>query len=279
MLWAPQKGILRCEHNVTGPPSAQVLPGTVITSGAAAATKGAWGELFAATLFDAYFMVIHFAGISSPGVSTRACVDIGIGAATEEVLIADLLGGGAGSTGASANVSGPKLWAFPIYIPAGSRITARYASERLSFSTRIAMWLYGGHGYPPFRVGTKVTTYGIGTVPGGTAITPGVSAEGAWTQIAAASSDDHFAFAPSFQTSGTTVGNKSLTTDIGIGAATEEELASSYWWQTDSSETLGGPQPAMPTWADVPAGTRLAMRAGCNGALAGPYEVALHAVS
>src|SRR5262245_20048290 len=200
MLWTPQKGILRCEHNATGPASAQGLPGTLVTSGAAASTKGSWAELIAATAFDSYFAVIMIGGIGATTVASRACLDIGIGAATEEVLIADLLAGNCGSTGIAATIAGPKLWAFPLHIPAGSRLTARYASDRTSFAARVAIYLYGGHGYPPFRVGSKCTTYGIGTVPSGTTITPGsTGAEGAFAQIVASTGEDHFALFPSFQ--------------------------------------------------------------------------------
>src|SRR5262245_61767637 len=279
MLWTPQKGILRCEHNSPAFPS-QNMPGTSITSGASASTKGAWTQLIAATAFDAYFIVIAFNGLGAANNAWRACVDIGIGAATEEVLIADLLGGLAPSQGGTT-VNGPaKQWAFPLYIPAGSRLTGRYASDRTGFASFLAIWLYGGHGYPPFRVGTKVTTYGTGTVPAGTAITPGASgAEGAWAQLVASSSEDHFALFPSFQVNDGSMNNRAFGVDIGVGAATEEEVAGNYWFGTTSDEVTMGPFPAMPTWADVPAGSRLSMRAQCSGVLDAAYEASLHAVS
>jgi len=280
MLWTPQKGILRCEHNSPAVAS-QLMPGTQITSGASASTKGAWSTLIAATAFDSYFMFISLAGLGAPNNAWRGAVDIGIGAATEEVIIADLLCGGAAGYGSTSGLNGPpKTWAFPLYIPSGSRLAGRYASDRTSFAAFLGIWLYGGHGSPPFRVGTKVTTYGTGTVPGGTAITPGASgAEGAWTQIISATSEDHFAVFPSFQVNDGSATAKTYGVDIGIGAATEEELASQYWYGTNANEAQGGPFPFMPTWADMPSGSRLCMRAQCNGALDAAYEASLHAVS
>src|SRR5262245_12573571 len=281
MLWTPQKGLLRCEHNLGGQPTnGQLIPGTVVTSGASSSTKGSWAELIAATAFDSYLAVVSMAGVQGTTLSSKACLDIGIGAATEEVLIPDLLAGAASSVGTASDTCGPKLWTFPLFIPSGSRLSARFACERTSFATRVAIWLYGGNGYPPFRVGSKVTTYGVASVPTGITITPGASgAEGSWTQIVNATSEDHFAVVPSFQVSGTTVSIRVLTIDIGVGAATEEEIAAQYWFPHESVEGCAGPTPPFPAWADIPSGTRLAMRASCSGAAGGAYEVALHGVS
>lgn len=275
MLWVPQKGSLLVQHN-TGSIGAGA-PGTSVTTGAASSTKGAVAEIYSATLFDAYWVSILANGYAASVVDSRGAMDILIGAATESVLIANLLFGGASTIGTRA---GMKRWDFPLYIPAGSRLAVQAAGMRLSTAFSVAMYLYGGHGHPPFRVGQKVTTYGMGTVPDGTTIVPGINgADGTWTQIAASTNEDHFAFVPSFQDGDTVVGDRLINLSMGIGVATEQEIQSGAWWNTSSVEGVGGPMPCMPAFADVPAGTRLAMRASNNSTNDVLYNACIHAVS
>jgi hypothetical protein len=130
-----------------------------------------------------------------------------------------------------------------------------------------------------------VTTYGIGTVPRGTALTPGVSsAEGAWTQIAASTSEDHFAFFPSWQAGAdTTMTLSTQSLDMGIGAATEEELLGgvAYAYDISGGELMEGPYGNdWPAFQDVPSGTRLVARVSNTlAANDGGYDCAIHAVS
>jgi hypothetical protein len=145
---------------------------------------------------------------------------------------------------------------------------------------RVGIFLYGGNGSPSHRVGSRVTTYGIGTVPNGTAITPGASGgEGAWAQITASTTEDHFALVPSFQpTNDSTINFRSYALDLGVGAATEEEVAQSYWYMSTNTERFQNVN-SMPAFVDVPSGTRLAMRASNSGTNDAGYDGAIHAVS
>lgn len=285
MLWVPQKGILRAEHNVGGTVNNN-RPGTTVTTGGTSATKGTAVELIASTAFDAYWITVLATGYGNAATTSQACLDILIGAATEEVLIANLLAGFCGGQ-INAVSSGAKRWDFPLYIPAGSRIAAQAAGDRVSTAMSVSVFLYGGHGMPPFRPGGKVTTYGITTVPAGTDVAAGYSgAEGAWVQIDAATDEDHFAFVPSFHP---TDGDTTLTPikyvlmDMGIGAATEELLLGaeqSFLFRYDSSEMCEGPINSMPAFHDVPSGTRLVARLSMTGTTdTGEPDCAIHAVS
>lgn len=254
-------------------------PGTSVTTGASASTKGTPAQLIASTAFDAYWVrvVAHNYSLAA-GAASQGALDILIGSSTETVLIANLLMGYAGG---SASNRGPKVWDFPLYIPAGSRLAAQAAGNRTSTAMRVVINLYGGYGYPPFRVGTKVTTYGMGTVPDGTPITPGASgAVGAFAQITASTTEDHFALVPSFQvTNSTAVNFNVFTVEIGSGAATEEVISPPYWFATDSNEAMDGPYNSMPVFQDIPAGTRLSMRASGSGTLNPSYNGVIHALS
>lgn len=278
MLWVPQTGRRLLQHNTGAVGTA--TPGTSVTTGAASGTKGTAVELIAATTFDAYWMTIIASNYRLAATASQGCLDILTGAATEEVLIPNLLMGYCGDA-AGATTLGPKRWDFPLYVPAGTRLAAQACGARVSTAFRVWIFLYGGDGMPAFRVGSKVTTYGVSAPPNGTTCTPGASgAEGAWTQMTAATTEDHFAFTPSYQASAdTTTNDRALAIDLGVGAATEEEIMESWWFHTNSNESMAGPINSMPCFQNVPSGTRLVMRASNSGANDGSYNAAIHAVS
>lgn len=278
MLWVPQKGILRVQHNAGS--VGTDTPGTSVTTGATAATKGTPAEIFSSTNFDSYWMTIIACNYAASTTASDGAMDILIGASTEEVLIPNLLMGQCGVLG-STNLSGIKRWDFPLYTPAGSRVAVQAAGGRTSTALNVLIYLYGGDGSPHFRVGSKVTTYGMGTVPNGTAITPGVSgAEGSWTEITSSTSEDHFAFVPSFQTTNDSVmGARTFALDLGVGAAPEEMISEGWFYQTQTLEVTHGPLASMPCFADVPSGTRLVMRASNSGTNTDSFDAVIHAVS
>lgn len=286
MLWVPKKGILRTEHNWGNTPPGFGTIGTSVTTGASSSTKGSPAELIASTAFDAYWIKIWALNYGVAATTSQGCLDILAGAATEEVIIPDLLMGFCGHASASTGF-GAKTWEFPLYIPAGTRLAARAAGDRTSTAFRVGIQIWGGDGSPPFRVGRKVTTYGITTVPAGTDVAAGYSAaEGNWVQIAASTSEDHFAFVPSFHP---TDGDTTLTPskvqyiDLGVGAATEELMLGvqqSFVFMYDTNELCGGPYNPMPAFQDVPSGTRLTARISMSGATdTGEPDMAIHAVS
>jgi hypothetical protein len=277
MLWVPQKGIVRVQHNVGT--VGNITPGTTITTGAAASTKGSYVSLLTTT-FDVYWIEVMAFAYGTTAADSQGVMDIAVGAATQEIIIPDLMMGFCGLF--SSTAPGPKCWRFPLYIPSGTEIWARAAGQRVSTALTVAIYVYGGDAMPHFRVGRKVTTYGMGMVPFGTTIVPGASAaEGAWTPITASTSEDHFAFLPSFQPgTDTTLNPLAYYVDIGTGAATELEIGQSWMFVTGSDERMHGAFPSMPCFADVPSATRLVMRASCSGALdLGNYNGVIHAVS
>lgn len=275
MLFTPLKGNLLYEDN-TGDVGLTTL-GTSVTTGGASNTKGAATQLILATSFDAYWVEIFASNYASSAAASDGCLDIMVGGVgSERVLIPDLLMGYAGDTTISR---WGKSWAFPLYIPSGTRLSARAAGLRTTTAMRVMIALHGGNGYAGFPVGTKVVTYGIGTVPNGTSITAGASGvEGAWTQLAAATSEDHIALVSSFQmTNITTASQRVVQMDIGIGAAAaEREISKRWWFMTEGSEIVNN-VPRLPTFAPIPSGSRLSARLSCSNT-AQAYDVAVHAV-
>lgn len=285
MLWVPQKGALLYEQ--THGSSGTADPGVQVQTGGTASTKGAVVELIASTAFDSYLMQVIVTGYGISAGTSRLCVDILTGAATEEVLIADLL---CGFVGSFINVDpGPVQYMIPIYVPAGTRISARAAGDRINTVCRVSIQLYGGAGYPPFPVGQRVVTYGVTTVPNGVNVTPGASgAEGAWTQITASTTEDCMCIIPGAQppTGDTTLTTALFRGDVGVGAATEEIIAGggreqSFLWRLTSNEFAHGIINPIPLFADIPSGSRLTTRLSRTSAAdtVATWNMALYCVS
>lgn len=273
MLLIPQKGQEKQITNLST--TASGTPGTIVTTGGTAATKGSAFELISAAnnIRDSYGIYIEANAYGGSAAACEGALDILGGAATEEVLIPDLLMGYCGN----AEAGRVKSWFFPLYIPAGTRISARAAGARVNTTVRVGATLLGGT-MPPWRIGGKITTYGMGTVPNGTAITPVVGAPST-TQIVASTTADHFAFLPSFQVAvDTTLLAKQIVIGIGVGAATED-LIGSWTYYCDANEFMSGPAFARPVFYSVPSGSRLVMRASATGTLESNYNGVIHAMS
>jgi len=276
MLWVPQKGELMFESNMGT--VGDDTPGTQVTTGGASSTKGTAVECITSTAFETYMIEVSDQAYSLPATNSQLMVDILVGAATEEVLIANLIFGQSPLVGSG----GFRSYLFPLYIPAGTRIAAQAAGQRVSTVSSVGIKLWGGNGVPPFRVGRKVTTYGVSTVPAGTTVVPGATgAAGTHTQITASTSEDHFAVIPGWQGGDdTTKLDRTYTSAIGLGAATEEEL-STIWWSTQTTDEVHqGPSPNLPHFTDIPSGTRMTMRISNSGANdSGNYNGCIYAVS
>ena len=276
MLILPQMGEFLVQHNL-GTVGATAV-GTNVTTGASTTTKGTPAELIASTDFETYFVEVFATDYGASAVASGGCMDILVGSATEEILIPDLLFGNCG--GVAANLM--KRWMFPLYIPAGTRIACQAAGERNNQIFNVGICLYGGNGLPPFKTGSKVTTYGIGTIPAAVAVTPGASgAEGSWTEITASTSEDHHALYPSLHIPGDTAFvSRVYFLDIGIGAATEEEIAQSYIYVATAAEIISGPTfKTLPCFKNIPAGSRLTARLSTDSTALDTPQVAIHAVS
>jgi hypothetical protein len=279
MLWTPQKGLVKPEHNMGNVGTATV--GVAVTTGASASTKGAVTQLVPATAYDAYWITIMASGYGASATSSAGSLDILVGASGQErVLIPDLLMGFCGAFGSQAR--GPKIWHFPLYIPAGTRLSAQAAGERVSTAVNVAVSLREAVGSPGFPVGAKVVTYGMVAVPDGTTVTQAASGgTGAWAQITSSTTEDHLALVPSFQyTASTALGIRAIALQLGIGAAAAEKLlGDTYWFNTDGIEFMDGPLGSFPHFQTIPATTRLSMRGSNSGTLAGTSNGVIHAVS
>lgn len=107
---------------------ASTAPQSVVASSTAYA-PGAWAQLLAATVADAYLTEICMGG-GYNGTSNYAVVEVGVGAAGAEVPVANAstVGTTAASGSTTGKDTGPAL-PYPVFIPAGSRLSLRARSN------------------------------------------------------------------------------------------------------------------------------------------------------
>lgn len=184
-LLIPRQGLCKTQTTLT---STTTEFGTSVSANASAHTKTTTPvELLASSAFDAFGIVVGLGNVgTAAGTNTRTLVDIMVGGGGSEiVLIPDLMCGQAGeSAGAS---SGPVYYYFPIYIPAGTRLSARSQSVAGSDTVHVSVALLqnqiAGKWY-----GSRVTAYGPSTATStGVSHTPStVGSYATTTQINAA---------------------------------------------------------------------------------------------
>lgn len=285
MLWSPSKGL---SPRVTQ--YQDVGAGThpfSVTTGGTSSTKGTPVQVTAGVGYDVHWVTVIAAGYGNGGANSKCCLDLLVGASTEEVAVANMLAGQCGGGSGGLQGVGCKRWNFPLFIAANTRIALRAAGDRTSTAVQCNVFL---HSFPSpgFRTAGSVTTYGVSSVPAGTAVAAGASgAEGSWVEITSSTTNDHFAIVPSFQGPTDTTYNavKSFIVEFAIGAAgAEEALAGGNYqfrFRYDDTERCEGPAGSpWPLYTPIPAGSRLSARVSSSGtADAAAPEIAIHALS
>ena len=243
-----------------------------LTVAGAVNTKSAWTELIASTPFDSFGIVVQ------GGMVNIGSFDIGVGAAGyEQIIISDFYQG--------FRLSGSKTMYFPIAIPAGSRIAARYQSVQIAIVPKMNVFLCQGDVNRTF---SQIVTYGFvsGTSKGLT-VDPGttLNTKGTWNEIVASTVKDIKAIAIIIGDQAYSRGNAQIDwlIDIGIGAAGYENVFIPDWWARYNYSSSAIPiEPANSPWfwLPIPAGSRLAVRAQCkiNTVTSRNIDVILHAI-
>ncbi len=204
---------------------------TTVTASGTAHTKGSWVELDASTSQDTYLLGVSLYDTFVSSTITGVLVDIGVGGSgSEVVLISNILAGWQpSSTMSSAGFTTPTVQ-FPIYVPSGTRISARCQALIVSDTVSVGVRLLGGANSFTFdrARGGNVVTYGADTGNSrGTQITaPGSNhTKGAWTQITSSTTEPHSALVISAQGhTDTALSIQPILLDVGFGAAASEQV-------------------------------------------------------
>lgn len=244
----------------------------------ATGSKGSFANVLSALSYDAYGLLILISNTSGSAASRNYCIDIGIdpaGGSSYTTVIADLLGGGAGSI---VSGRGSSWYYFPLFIPAGSTVGAR-AQGSVTTTVYIGMQALVQPIKPSqIRKGTFVETYGA-TPPGGTAITPGTTSEGSWTLIGATTNDVWWwQVGMQVNTTDTSWGNAGIYVDVAVGDGSNfNVIIADNLFSTSSTETIENPPIQAGVEFPTPAGTNVYARAQHSGTL-DAYNLCVYAL-
>jgi len=235
--------------------------GVVVTS-STANVKGAWSELSASTEFDAYSLLLMIQEFIVVTAGNEMLIDIGVGGAGNEEVIAENIIISHGNTNSFPGMSK----CLPISIPSGTRVAARCQSSAGSQSVSILM----SGLIPNFKsnnglsliVGLGInttTTRGISFDPGAVADT-----KGAWSEVDSSLGDSYKGFLIGI--GGDTNTSQTEQTgfiDVGIGGAGNEEvIAENIPYRIDAGEFYSILDGFFTV--DLAEGQRLAVRAQCS---------------
>ena len=157
--------------------------GTVITPVVGA--KGAWAQVFASLTADTYGLMILVHNSRTSAANRGYAIDVGIGAAaSEQVIIPDLIGSNAGVT----NNTGGIWYYFPVFIPAGTRVAVRAQGSVVTTCRVIIRAMQLPRDPSMVKTCGLVQQLGLTGITG-TAITAGTTAEGAWVSVGTTASD------------------------------------------------------------------------------------------
>jgi hypothetical protein len=269
--------------------------GTTITADPSTLhTKGAWTDVIVAADWsgftgDSFEIEIRFDSGSVSASNIQILADIGVDSGGGYASIIDNLQATEASPWQTASLG--LIYKFPLRIANGVKIGCRIQSNTLSQTVRVGIIVRGNPSNPALvRAGTFVRTFGAVTASSsGTAITPGTVAEGAWTQITAATADDLWFWDAGYGNADNTNNSGGMVVDLATGAAAAEVgFAFNIAFGKSTTEALGKVAAGV-VWP-VASGARISARmqvttsetsetliiyaVGGSHALATPYTVA-----
>jgi hypothetical protein len=183
MLFVPPHGLRSIQTHVTATNNETATFSISVTAHASTNTKGSYTELIAATTYESFGVMVQLAGLQTTASTNQRClVDISIGAAGSElVLIPDLTCGNVADYAAAS--SGAVYYYFPIYVPAGVRVSARCQASTGGDIVNVAVRLFQNLTGTQW-VGSRVTAYGVDAANSrGTSHTPSQNSYNTATEL------------------------------------------------------------------------------------------------
>lgn len=242
------------QNNFVATPSTS-LWGTRLTVGGTVHTKGSYAQVTASLNYDIEGFFITLAGVTSNGTAPGGLMDIAIGAAaSEQIVIADMLIGGPNAQGGFVVQS---YW-IPLRIPAGTRVSARWQANSTTRTVETLWTFFGGSNSPPYPVYTGVDILGTDTsTSSGVSHTAGNSgAESAWASLGATTPRAWKAVQLLVGSPlGAALTNVGYHFEIGYSSTT---LAEFFVGAATNEQTVIFPWGAIPM--NIPAGTQMQIR-------------------
>ena len=229
---------------------------TGLTPSSTANTKGSYSQLVTSTTYD-----IDFLEIVLCADYTAACgilVDIAIGSSGNETVIVSNLDVSLGNSNVVT-----QTYAFPISIPAGTRISARVQSSVGSISTNlVGVYVKGyeaefnnGEGFAGVDAIGAVTATSFGTL-----LSPSSTTYTAYAQLVASSARDYSGIIIGADSQGASYyGGFYLDIAIGAGGSEKNVVAAEYYCSNNLAFSTTNQNTFFPI--QIPAGTRISSRA------------------
>jgi hypothetical protein len=227
-----------------------------VATGSTAHTKGSWVTLEDPVPIDVNIVVLSI-GTGIGNVNTSTLIDIGVGAAGSETVIASNIAVGGKTTLA---VGGSII--IPLSISAGQRIAVRSQGIIASSSSQVIMELY----YVNFPVSNHVDVYGTDTSTStGTALSTA-----SWTEITPSTTQDYqyLGLVVSISTNNIPT-NLNVNLEIATGApGSENVIKSALFFVTVNESVNKAPTANAMNWEEIfttptgiiPAGTRISAK-------------------
>lgn len=259
--------------NYSGRPS--ITGGTnVVSSGTAHVLSSTFTELLPAIAHDCFWLTVFIQNTRASNTRTDALLNIYLGATSAETLFIDSLL--AGWSPAITNAKG-KTYNFPVYIPAGTRISAKSRSLQVSKNIYVGISVQGG-GEPIGWVGRGVETLGQVTASSkGTDVTPGGASEGTFTSIGTSGFEYKYVTTMLHgNIPDTTQVAHGISVDFGTGSALLKDLQD-FRFGTNSAEH-SGPWSTVGRWTTIPSATALQLRAQSEDATVEASDYCIYGV-
>lgn len=234
--------------------------GTVVTP--AVGSKGAWAQVIASTTDDSFGLLICVNSSSTSAASRNIVLDIGLGASGAElVLVPDLIAGNANTYGA-----GGVWYFFPVFVPAGSRVSAR-AQGTVATTFNVFLQLQQRLANPAnYRKASFVEAVGMATLPQGTATPSGTTAKGAWALLGTTTRRLWWwQLGVQVSSADTTHSTASYHLDVAVGDATNKDIIiQDAQFLTTTNESASTPPLSIGLEFPVEAGSSIYVRAQCS---------------
>jgi hypothetical protein len=245
--------------------------GTSVAGHASANTKSSWQQLLSATSDAAYGIHVALFLPNSANSNRSALADIGIdpaGGSSYSVAIPNLLFHAA----ASAGMIGAHQFFFPLFIPAGASIAARFQCGTGGLTAEVRAQLLCRPDRPElWRCGSVVRAFGVNEgTSGGTLLTEGTTSEGSWAQIGANTAEPLWFWQLGFGYPTNSIVAQFVDFDLGLGDGSATDVVINnerIYGQISESIYRGSHQTAV---CAAPSNTGVYARAQAEGAVS-PY--------
>ena len=222
------------------------------TASATPHTVGAWVEAIASTSGPVDWLAVWATATATTGADTSSLIDIGIGGAGSETVVAASLPAGFQSADDGLRpFSGMAM--FPLTVPKGTRIAVRQRALIASDTCSVFVETY----FQGLRCGSVVDTYGAVTASSRGTNMP---ASDTYVELTAATTQPHQALVMLMSGGGaTTMSNVDPIYTLGAGPAAAETALLTCMVHSSTSEILKmSSRPVAIYSGHIPAGTRLA---------------------